>query len=150
MPKVFINHNFRRLLLNQFGIYLWNISNLLLFTFFQVRKNRYDKISSKIKVLDGLDANSVTLEIPSTSSDSCKPYHRHLRNDKNNFVNVATSSNLYRTEIRCSTLSSRKKRWPRHYVHNIKRPYLDFEKMQKVYLVTIKRRKGLKIDQCGS
>ena len=122
----------------------------MLFTFFQVRKNRYDKISSKIKVLDGLDANSVTLEIPSTSSDSCKPYHRHLRNDKNNFVNVATSSNLYRTEIRCSTLSSRKKCWPRHYVHNIKRPYLDFEKMQKVYLVTIKRRNGLKIDQCGS
>merc|ERR1719278_176487 len=103
----------------------------------KVRKSRYDKISNKMKVLDGLDADSVTVAIPSTSSESCKPYHRHLRNDKNNFVNVATSSNLYRTEIRCSTLCSRKKCWPRHYVHNIKRPYLDFEKMQKLHSRTI-------------
>ena len=143
MPKVFIYHNIRRLLLNQFEISLKYIQYIFIYLF-QVRKNRYDKISNKMKVLDGLDADSVTAGIPSTSSESCKPYHRHLRKDKNNFVNVATSSNLYKTQIRCSTLCSRKKCWPRHYVHNIKRPYLDFEKMQKVYLFKIKRRRTSK------
>jgi len=107
-----------------------------------------DENKHKTNLLDDAEAFDVSLQLSSKASSTCKPYHRHLRNDKSNFANVSTLSNRYHREIRCPKLSSRKKCRPRHYVHNIKRPYLDFEKMQKLHsraITTWRQRKDLSL-----
>ena len=104
-------------------------------TLISVIEKASEESKHKTNLLDDVEAFDVSLQISSKASSTCKPYHRHLRNDKSNFANVSTLSNRYHREIRCPKLSSRKKCRPRHCVHNIKRPYLDFEKMQKVGLL---------------
>ena len=96
--------------------------------------NKKEKADTKRNpnLLNGEKPVSLHHAMSSRAPVSCTPYHRHLRNDTTNLKNVTTSSNIYHKEIRCCKLSSRKKYRPRHCAHNIKRPYLDFEKMQKV------------------
>ena len=100
--------------------------------FIDAIEEEYEDIMHKPNLLEDADPVNHHIRMSSKVTEPCKPYHRHLRNDKNSFKNVTTSSNIYHKEIRCCKLSSRKKYRPRHCVHNIKRPYLDFEKMQKV------------------
>jgi hypothetical protein len=69
--------------------------------------------------------------LPNKISKSAHPYHFHSKHSKTKFIDMSNMSNVCCKQNRCCKILPRRKHRSSR-VHHIKRPCLDFEKMQKV------------------